>query len=224
MANGYFRVHLGRELPPITLYVYADLESIAAAYSAAEGFSLETARAYWSSGATATAQLRRMFVNTGSPSWRPAQAPEGIKLKIVAHEAFHLLQSEWVRGYPGASNTGPMWLLEGTAEYIAFRAIADNGLVSFNDARAGWRISARTVQAPLRSLETYAGFLPESVPYHLSPLAAERLLGTTLGLPAFVSFYEAIGAGAAWRDAFLNTFGRTVDAFYDDYEAYRRGP
>jgi hypothetical protein len=33
------------------------------------------------------------------------------------------------------------------------------------------------------------------------------------------SYYEAIGGNVPWRDAFTATFGRTPDAFVDEFEA-----
>jgi hypothetical protein len=85
-----------------------------------------------------------------------------------------------------------------------------------------WIPDTRSSAAPLRSLETYAGFVPQNRPYSVVALAAERLLGPSLGEPAFVAFYRAIGQGAPWQTAFVATLGRSIDAFYDDFEAYRR--
>jgi hypothetical protein len=35
------------------------------------------------------------------------------------------------------------------------------------------------------------------------------------------AYYEAIARGVPWPEAFAATFGRTFDAFVDEFEAYR---
>ncbi len=55
-----------------------------------------------------------------------------------------------------------------------------------------------------------------------SPLAVDFLL-TTRSDALLVAYYEAIGRQLPWPQAFSSAFGLTVDAFYDDFETYRRG-
>jgi hypothetical protein len=38
-----------------------------------------------------------------------------------------------------------------------------------------------------------------------------------------MAYFEAVGRGVSWPSAFSATFGRSVDAFYVEFEAYRRG-
>ena len=38
-----------------------------------------------------------------------------------------------------------------------------------------------------------------------------------------LSYFESIGRGIAWEGAFTAAFGKTVDAFYAEFAAYRAG-
>jgi len=37
-----------------------------------------------------------------------------------------------------------------------------------------------------------------------------------------VDFWRAIGSGATWQVAFSSAFGRSIDSFYVEFEAYRQ--
>jgi hypothetical protein len=58
-------------------------------------------------------------------------------------------------------------------------------------------------------------------PYKLAPLAVDYLLGST-SVQRLADYYAAIGGGTPWQSAFATTFGKTIEAFYADFEAYRR--
>ena len=199
---------------------------MAAAYAQATGNSLDRSRELWQAGTTAVAQSRGMFVYLGGQSW--AQSRDAIRAKIVAHEAFHLLQGELAG--PAALNSGPSdvpvagprWLTEGAAEYIAYRVLAENRLEDFDAIRRRWISVTRSVTAPLSSLEIATGFGGVAGIYDLTPLAASRLIETA-GEGAFVAYWEAIGRGTPWQSAFAAAFGRSLEAFYGEFDAYRRG-
>jgi hypothetical protein len=227
VANGYFRAGLGRELSPtFTVYLFADLEGIAAAYAQATGNSLEHARRVWATS-SAVAQSSGLFIHLSSQGW--AGSPETTRIKITAHEAFHLLQGELAG--PAALNSGetdvpvagPRWLSEGAAELVAHRVLAENRLAAFDATRRRWVSVTKTVAAPLASAEIATGFgALGGAAYELAPLAAERLI-EGIGERAFVAYWDAIGRGTPWRAAFEAAFRRSVDAFYGEFEAYRRG-
>ena len=81
---------------------------------------------------------------------------------------------------------------------------------------------ARETTAPLQSTETYNGLkAADGVGYPLGFMATDFLVDNFGGLPALVSFYDAIGPGTTWQDAFWSTFGLSVDEFYAEFEAYR---
>jgi len=143
--------------------------------------------------------------------------------KIVVHEAFHDLQYTLLAGRaPGDPAVAPAWLGEGSAEYIAYRAIAEYRLDTLENIRRAWIARVKSSPAPLRALETYAGFAPQNSPYPLSALAIDRLTQTG-GEALLVAYFETVGRGASWPDAFRTVFGKSVEAFYDEFETYRRG-
>jgi hypothetical protein len=225
LANGYFRVRLGRELSPnFTVYVFADLEGIAAAYAQATANSLEHGRQLWAS-TTAVTQSRGLFIYAASQGW--ASSSETARLKIIAHEAFHLLQGELAgpatlnSGDAEVPAAGPRWLSEGAAELVAHRVLAENRLATFEAIRERWISVTKTVSAPLSALEIATDFRAVGgAAYELAPLAADRLI-EGIGEGAFVAYWERIGQGAPWRDSFAAVFRRGVDAFYEEFASYR---
>jgi hypothetical protein len=54
------------------------------------------------------------------------------------------------------------------------------------------------------------------------PGSAARLVGEG-GLAKMLPFYEAVGRGEAWDRAFATVFGKSLDAFYLEFAAYRQG-
>lgn len=224
MANGYFSARLNRTLAAnFKVYIYGDLEGIASAYASHTGNPIDFARNVWASS-TAVTQSRGLFVYTGSSSWTASDALR--RRKITSHEAFHLLQGELAgpstldSGFTNVPVAGPRWLIEGAAEYVAYRALAENNLIDFNSILARWTSVTRGISAPLAQLEAANGWTGVNGVYDLTPLAVSRLIATA-GEPALVAYWEAIGRGTAWQTAFQNAFGKTVDAFYADFAAYR---
>jgi hypothetical protein len=219
----YYRAALGRELPQFTTWAYADLEALVPAYAESKPTSPAEARRFWEAGQVGHAVTRKIWLG---PRWfanSPASA-----LKIAAHEAFHLLQYELVSeralGVSGLDEipiAGPWWLAEGSAEYFAYLAVVEDGALRLADVRAQWTRSTRATSATLRALSTLRGQREVPGAYDIYALATELLLRDRDPRLVF-TYYEAIGRGVPWPDAFTSTFGRTFDAFVDEFEAYRR--
>ena len=117
---------------------------------------------------------------------------------------------------------GPQWLLEGSAEYAAYRATASQGLIGMDEIRAQWASRTKLISNPLSSKETSQGFFAEPEAYQIGPPAVDFLLG---GRPdaLLVAFYEAIGRGQPWQSAFASVSGKSIETFYAEFEAYRAG-
>jgi hypothetical protein len=220
----YYRAALGRELPPFAVWAYGDLEAMIHAYAESRPTSMDDARRLWEGGQVGHALTRKVWLG---PRW--FLNPQLSALKIAAHEAFHLLQYELVGERPLSASgldeippAGPWWLAEGTAEYFAYLAVAEDGAVRFADVRAQWVQSTKASSATLRALATLRGQRENPAPYDIYALATELLLRGREPKLVF-TYYDAIARGVAWPDAFAATFGRTFDAFVDDFEAFRRG-
>jgi hypothetical protein len=221
----YYRAVLGRELPPLTVWAYRDLDALVRAYSQNEpSYSPERARQLWEAGQVGHATLRKVWFG---PNWFVAGRPEWQALTIAAHEAFHLFQYELagqralgVSSPDEIPTAGPWWLAEGAAQYFAFLAIVREGLIPLAEVRRAWVLSTKQSTATLRDLATLRGQMGWGS-YDIYALATELLLRDRDPKIVF-SYYEAIGRNVPWRDAFTATFGRTPDAFVDEFEAYRR--
>jgi hypothetical protein len=219
----YYRTVLGRELPPLSVWAYRDLEALLGAYVQNEPISADDARRLWTGGQVGHATLRKVWLG---PAW--FQNAEPSALKIAAHEAFHLLQYEVVgQGSMSVSTldeippAGPWWLAEGTAEYFAYLAIARDGALRLADVRAQWLRSAKSTSATLRALATLRGQRETPSPYDIYALAVELLLRDRDPTLVF-RYYEAVARGTTWPEAFAATFGRSYDAFVDEFEVFRR--
>ena len=224
LAATYLHAALTAELAPFTVYLEDDLEGIAQLFAQATGVPISVAREQWQT-TTASAPYRQIFVYLGSESW--VSRPDWVRLKILAHEAFHLLQYELAGptalngGLDEVPTGGPRWLVEGAAEYVGHQAVADAGLIRMEDARNQWISRTRLTVSPLSARETSRGLFGEPEPYQISPLAVDLLLGSGSGRP-LVAYYGAIRGGSTWQAAFSAAFGKSINAFYDDFEAYRQ--
>lgn len=223
-AARLYRSVLGRELPAFTVWAYTDNEELIAAYSANVPASQQDARALWNGAQVGHATVRQVWLG---PAWF-SSGPDWNQLRIAAHEAFHLLQYDVMGqavmrapGLDGVPQAGPWWLLEGTAEYFAYRALAADGALALDSARLRWRGSAQDSRATLVQLSTYRGQLENPRPYDIYALATELLLRDRDPKLAF-AYFETIARGVEWHEAFASTFGRTFEAFVAEFEAYRR--
>jgi hypothetical protein len=220
----YYRTALGRELPPFTVWAHVDTEAMIRTYAETKPTTLEDARRLWEGGQVGHAVRRKIWLG---PSWFTG-ADAGRRFKIAAHEAFHLLQYEvtsdaqWFGGVDDVRAAGPWWLLEGTPEYFAYLAVIEGGVLRLGDVRAQWEQAARSTTTPLPSLETFRGQQETPGAYDIYALAVERLVKNR-DPKSVMTYFEAVGAGAAWPTAFSAAFGRTVDSFYEEFEAYRHG-
>lgn len=221
-AARYYRAILGRALPPFSAWGYRDLEALLAAYVQNEPISSDAARRLWEGGQVGHATPRKVWLG---PRW--FQNAEAGALKIAAHEAFHLLQYEVIGQRAMSVSTldeippaGPWWLAEGSAEYFAYLAIGRDGALSIADVRAQWLRSAKSTSATLRALATLRGQRETPNPYDIYALAIDLLLRGRDPKLVF-AYYEGIARGTAWPDVFAATFGRSYDAFVDEFESYR---
>lgn len=130
------------------------------------------------------------------------------------HQIQHVLTREDVAGVhegPASLVMGPEWMLEGSAEFFELRY---------------WRKRMRGFQGPsLKDLQQYylegakpisEMRLPGSVwstpEYRVSLLGVE-LLAARSGEQSIFDYWEAIGRGLSWKDAFAEAFGVSLAQF-----------
>lgn len=157
-------------------------------------------------------------------SGRPAQ-----RAFALAHEYFHMLQYERAvgsldgccTGVNTLATLGPQWLVEGAAEYIAFRLLGDSGRLNLKREIDWHTQKAAEVGSSLEDMQTREGYYAEQRASSAGMIAA-HLLAERAGLKALASFYGEMGAGKKWDEAFEAAFGITPEAFSAEYEAHIR--
>lgn len=166
-------------------------------------------------GTSAQANGHAIDVYASTQGWQ--QAGRIAKLKIMVHEYFHVLQGEvnWpgMRGTPGA-----IWMLEGAAEYVGYRAVIDSGLVSYDVVR-NCQMSNVTFGTRLPALSTLEGQAfnnTQGATYGLAWLAVEKSTQRNLGNLTLYWLF-----GGTWQRAFETAFGLALEPFYEAFEAER---
>jgi hypothetical protein len=155
---------------------------------------------------------------TASEGWR--LSPPAYRLHVVVHEFVHVAQHELIGGTEPVT---PLWLDEGLAEYLAYRALASHGLVDPEDVDAiqAFALSYGPWLPGLADLESYEGFQSQDGTVYALAFLATQTLVDALDLGDVTAYYEAIGDGVAWQEAFAAAFGIGPAAFYDAF-AQRR--
>jgi hypothetical protein len=225
LAARYYRTALGLEAAPFSVWVYTDAEALARVFAEKSGevANVEQARALWSQ-LVAHAGSSGLWVG---PAWF-SQGAAGGKW-VLAKEEFILLlytiagPTSLNSGDDNIPRAGPRWLSEGTAVSSAYLAIADAGLISMPGVRSQWAQQTKSSPVTLQRLAIRRGQLEAgSNAWGIMPLAVERLVGDA-GVTKLRSYFAAIGRGEAWETAFATAFGKSVDAFYAEFAAYRSG-
>ena len=225
MAARYYRTALGREVPPFNVWGYMDLEALARLYleKSGEVTSLEQSRAQWGNQ-VAHAGNSGLWIG---PLWFSEGEANGTK--ILAKEEFILLlygiagPNSLNSGQDDIPRAGPRWLSEGTAEMTAYLAIDNARLANMASVRANWVQRTKSSPVTLERLAILRGRSEAgSNAWAIMPLAVERLVGEG-GTAKALSYFERIGRGEQWEAAFAAAFGKSPDAFYAEFETYRRG-
>jgi hypothetical protein len=163
-----------------------------------------------------------IFINTGAPQWQELNALH--QLRLAAHEYFHAVQMDLMgptiarQFYTSPVNevtpAGPNWLIEGSAEYISWRAMQAAGLLNLDR----FMTESTPPHVAISDLETFLGFYTHGQQSYDASLAAVYALVRESGDAALVNYYRYVGRGASWRTAFVIIFGQTPERFYEDYK------
>jgi hypothetical protein len=169
-------------------------------------------------GAVAFSAGNYIVVFTRSPGWK-SLAPFD-RLHVMVHEYIH----SWQRATSDRNDDpAPLWLIEGSAEYLAYDAVSRAGLVRGQeviDAQA-WSVLNAPEMSALDQLEDRDAYYGEAGPVYSLAFLAVTQLAQEVGPGGISHFFEAIGAGETWQDAFAAAFGLDVDAFYSSFEDAR---
>jgi hypothetical protein len=220
---------VGLSIGKVTIFASTDADWLAAQQCGFYGYGGDcvsgTAAFYRSGNSAAQGGPGAVFLYWGASSW---QAGAGDVQKIIAHELFHALQYQTDHLNNAGSTpldqvrpTGPVWLDEGTPEMIAYRVADDRLLLSYQSVLNNQFAIAKRISAPLNQLERLSQTGIPNV-YSLFALSVDHLGKTApAGLAAFAVYYRALGAGAAWPDAFKQAFGMSVADYYANFAEFR---
>ena len=154
-------------------------------------------------------------IATGALGWH--YSPALRKLQTVIHEYVHLIH--WQSDPDG---TMPLWLAEGSSEYLAWYAIGRLGLLDLDVARDFWIGSVLTNPllsgVPLSALEEPSQAGASSV-YEIGAYAVSQLVAQA-GVAALFDYFT-LQAGEDRAQAFERAFGLSFGAFYANFEANR---
>ena len=223
LAHDY-SVYLGmpKTQSEITIHMYKDIEKLASAYARETNRSMENSRKIWET-ATARAPDSQIFLSVSSHSWNNREPK--YQVKIMAHEMYHKYQND-LSGLRSASadhvvpETGPRWLREGSAEYLAFKSLSEGGILSYESERNRFVSRAKTIDKPLSEMEKREGYIGINHRYKYFLLAAE-LLAKNSGESNLLEYHALQNSQTTWQEAFEKAFGMNVGKFYELFEEHR---
>ncbi len=222
-ASGYVEAETGQHPVQCTLFVYANLSNLVNAILQSN-FPLDSAPSILAARlnvTTAESMPGAVFVATNSYAWQQFSDVE--RFRTAAHEYFHVVQMHLMG--PLASQLaaapsdrvgpqGPMWLFEGAAEYVGWKALEDAGLGSLEAHLKDHPLTANVGLAQLETSLTYNADQPDSA---IRALSAVRLLLGSGNPTPLIDYWQRLGDGETWQDAFEHAFGMPVSAFYEQF-------
>jgi hypothetical protein len=152
--------------------------------------------------------------NTSSPNCGEGYT-ERFMTQTTAHEYFHQVQQS-------LGGVGPLWLLEGAAQFVGYMAVDEANLRKFPEYVELMERAVARDSFVLAQLETSWNPSPGSDVYSYAAAAVNLLTSSaSWKLNSLMRFWERLGLGVPWRQAFQDTFGLTVEAFYAQFEQHR---
>ncbi|MCY3568420.1 MAG: hypothetical protein OXH38_07305 [Chloroflexi bacterium] len=181
---------------------------------------LQRARAYfWNEFGVVAADTDVIYsedweADTGWPLGEPVAFAHGhfaiymgvwSELTLV-HEYVHALQSL----LQGCCKFGPLWLTEGSAEYLASGYGRANGMLGAGETK-------RHRQSTVWLTPFLKGAIDQALddnPYVAGEMAVEWLANNSDGDAAIIDYFRLLASAESWQEAFARAFGLSVDEFY----------
>ena len=201
----FFDARFGVSVPEFTVYLVKESDTLEDVFKDVTGFRLSGGTCFAGPGPT-------IFLVDG-----PCRADGSL---VLEHEYFHLLQSH-LAGFGEDLNEfrrarGPLWLLEGMADYAEAVYRAEVGPRTYEELRDRNAFSVASWAGTLEATGDH--IFAES--YVLGFLAVD-LLVQRAGEEALLDYYRSVSTGLRWREAFSSVFGIDVDEFYEEFELRR---
>ena len=204
----------------ITAYVFHNPDKLAEAYY--ERFDWSGPEVFGLKNRNGFAEEGFFFMNTSNLDAYHLH----FQYRLSAHELNHtqtadLSSLSFAAGYGEVPLTGPKWLDEGTADFMAWQALSEGGIIPYETMRELFLRNAERIPEPLEELSTSAGFNSKFNSGDHSVLAVE-LLASRSGQGSLFDYYASLEPGTMWRGQFQETFGIGISEFYDLFEQHRK--
>jgi len=172
-----------------------------------------------------------MFVHVGAGWTNDLAFPLKIGRQTIAHEFFHIIQYRAMGKTRVDSSldpaivrpAGPTWLIEGSAHWWGWRVAVHSLGVSASTLLNHEKPALSLDQTPLELMESPNAFYSTQRAYSIGLLAVDFLMATRPP-QALLEYFQDIGAGLSWQEAFVRAFGMPISAFYQQFSDYRTHP
>jgi hypothetical protein len=149
---------------------------------------------------------------------------------VVAHEYFHTVQfaltNREVRN-PASPLFIPMWLYEGSANYIGFAVIEFSNIGKYTDGRyseveAHPDYKNKESSASLREFREYSSKVNgvSLNPYGIGMAATEYIVASA-GIQSLLNIFEYTKSSTTFEEAFERATGISLENFYDKFDKAR---
>ncbi|HEX8100229.1 MAG TPA: hypothetical protein VF660_08525 [Actinomycetota bacterium] len=158
----------------------------------------------------AFATYGEIHVFTKSRAWQLAEEPE--RAQVLFHEWYHVLQRTLT-----PTRALPLWLVEGSAEWLGFDATVHFGYI--DDMDLVRRYLARDAERPVRPIDKAQSLNPGV--YSLYFMGVDFLIHHHGGSARLRQFWKSARPGQSWKKPFRSVFHVDVAPFLKRFEEYR---
>ena len=142
-------------------------------------------------------------------------------MKSVVHEYTHgwqmMLGALDINNQPLGN-----WMNEGIAEYVAYSAMADAGLINWRDAQRFMTRAAAGVETD-HGLAVFGSTQTPAWAGHVGFVALDWLITDTgTGIAAVKTIALEVAKGRSQKEAFANTFGLGLADFYEQFDTWAK--
>ena len=136
----------------------------------------------------------------------------------------HLTNLQLITKPGDAVYTGPAWLNEGIATFLALQALDNAGLLSYEFVRWQGHRHVRTARTlyTLKDLTTIGDFKRFGLYGFTFAMLAAELLAERTDQTSLLDYYTSWNHETMWRQQFETVFGISIEEFYDEFVTFAR--
>ena len=210
---------------PIIIFLYHNLDSLAAEFNATTGRVFEDWVGPEFAAGRRTIRASRDFIAVNTSAEDYQEYSSGQRKEYFVRRLFDVyrraLTGIW-QGTPrdAVDPEGPQWLRAGSREYLTWQALRAAGPASCDPTRGHYACFSKAADTPLSDAETQSGYESMRSAHQHSFLAVE-LLAEQAGQESIMGYFASLWTEVTWQEAFQTNFGMTVAEFYQLFEERR---